>query len=155
MATSTVVDCALFIYLFSFKRKASPTFVTRRPCSTSHQPSLGPVSEDRHRDPRHSQAPLSGMWEEGPSWRLRGHLSTALSTYYPQNPSCHASLPALPRTFLRQRLTERKWEEAQLSFHSRSPTVLVVLFDFRRGLSSSFKHCSILEYLWPLLNLGL
>lgn len=94
MATSTVVDRVPFTYLFSFKRKASPAFVTRRPCSTSHQPSLGPVSEDRHRDPRHSQAPLSGMWEEGPSWRLRGHLSTAVSTYCPQH--LFPSEPILP-----------------------------------------------------------
>lgn len=42
-------DHTSYIYLLCFKRKTSPAFVPCRPCATSHKPSVGPVSEDRHR----------------------------------------------------------------------------------------------------------
>lgn len=131
------MDCAPY-YLLSFKRKMSPAFVTCRLCSMSHQPSIGAVSQDWHRNLRYThQAPLSGTWEQDLLGSCMGTSWPTLSTHLFLGSILPGFLPTLPRMSLRQSLMET----AQMMFKSRSFTVLVVPFDFIRRLSFNFKHC--------------
>lgn len=65
-------------------------------------------SEDRHKDPRHLQAPLVGTWEWGSLLEVVW-VPPPCPPHFPQDPSCQGSCPTLPRTSMRQRLMERKW----------------------------------------------
>lgn len=93
------MDCTPYIYLFIFKRKTSPTFVSCRLCSVSYQLFMG--SEDWHRGLRLLSQGLKSRTLLETAW-VPHTLPSALTLVLP------AFLPTLPRTSLSQRLMKRE-----------------------------------------------